>query len=169
MSIPIPLQDAVVNVRNPKLPEGQKDRLEGTATLAWIQYWQAQSDTFSQAPFKVTTPISLTDEAATIGATAIPTASLAPGLYRVSYAARISTAATTSSSLTVSLSWTASSVTQSISGAAMTGNTTATFQSGSVLIKVDANTPVTYATTYASVGATAMTYDLSIVLEEVAT
>jgi hypothetical protein len=49
----------------------------------------------------------------------------------------------------------------------MTGNTTATVQNGSILIHADQSSTVTYATAYASVGATTMTYSLSVRLEQV--
>lgn len=167
MAVPIPLSDPIARPRREDIGPDQKDPNQGTITLPWIQYFQAQSDTFSQAPIKTTTPVSLSNQSASIGSTPIPTASLASGLYRVSYAARVSQSATTSSSLTVTISWTASGVTQAQSGAAMTGNTTATFQSHSYLILIDQASPVTYYTTYASVGATPMKYELSVVLESI--
>ena len=52
-------------------------------------------------------------------------------------------------------------------GAAVTGNTTATVQSLTWLIKVEQGTPVTYSTTYASVGGTVMKYALAVVVESV--
>ena len=165
MAVPIPLQDPVARPKRPEYAD-KRDPLEGTATLPWIQFWQAQADTFSEAPTKITTPVSLTAQDASIGTTPIPTASLASGLYRVSYAARVTVAGSVSSSLTVTITWTAGAVTQSIVGAAMTGNTTATFQTATYLIKIDQGTPVSYATTYADGGgAVAMQYELSVVLE----
>lgn len=169
MSVPIPIQDPIARPKRENLSEGQKDSAEGTITLPWIQYFQNQTDTFSQAPTKVTTPVSLEAQSAAIGNTAIPTDSLASGLYRVSYSARVTQAATTSSSLTVTITWTAGGITQSQSGAAMTGNTTATFQSGTYLIDIDAASPVSYSTSYASNAAAEMEYTLSVVLEEIAT
>ena len=165
MAVPIPLQDPVARPKRPEYVD-KPDPLEETATLPWIQFWQAQSDTFSEAPTKIAEPVSLTAQVASIGTTSIPSASLASGLYRVSYAARVTVAGSVSSSLTVIISWTAGAVTQSISGAAMTGNTTATFQTATYLINIDTATPVSYATTYADGGGgTAMKYELGIVLE----
>ena len=92
---------------------------------------------------------------------------LQPGVYRLTYYARIQQAATTSSQLTVTFSWTDGGVAQTRSGALMNGNTTTTIQQDQILIRVDTNTNVTLSTTRASVGATPMTYNLDITLERV--
>ena len=112
--------------------------------------------------------VSVSGQSASIGTTAIPTAALTAGLYLVSYYARITQAGTVSSSLTVTLHWTESTLALTVTGAAMTGNTTTTVQSGTHLVRIDASSPVSYSTTYASVGATAMQYRLDVVLERVA-
>ena len=78
----------------------------------------------------------------------------------------ITTAATTSSSLTVTVGWTEGAVPLTVSGAAMTGNTTTTVQNATQVLQVDGSTPVTYATTHASSGATAMVYELTVLLEQ---
>ena len=111
--------------------------------------------------------VSVSAQGASIAATDFSDGALDAGLYRISYYARITQAATVSSSLIIGFDWTDGGVSQSFTGAAITGNTTATSQSGSVLIHVDALSPVRYSTTYASVGATSMQYDLYITLEEV--
>mgnify|MGYP001579345872 CR=1 FL=1 len=87
-------------------------------------------------------------------------------LYRLSWSQRVIRAATTSSALTTTVTWTDGAVTQTESGALMNGNTTATQQSGSILLWVDKNTTPTLSTTYASVGATAMQYDLTVTVEQ---
>lgn len=99
----------------------------------------------------------------TTDATAVP----ATGVYRVSYRARISQAASSSSSLTVTLGWTDTGVACSSAGAAMTANTTSTVQSGSLLVSATVGSSITYATAYASVGATPMQYALDVVVESV--
>ena len=111
--------------------------------------------------------VTLTAQGASIAATPVPLADLTAGLYRVSYAARISRAGSVSSSLTVTLGWTRSSVNLSQSGAAMTGNTTATQQNGTLFIRSDANAAINYSTTYADGGgATSMQYELDVVVEQ---
>jgi hypothetical protein len=111
--------------------------------------------------------VALTGQTASLSATAfVPATAITAAVYRVSYAIRVTTAATSSSSLTVTAGWTAGAVAQSSSGAALTGNTTATQQSGSFLVKADGGTAITYAVTYASTGATAMAYELDVILEQ---
>lgn len=110
--------------------------------------------------------VSLTAQGATIAATPVPMPDLTAGMYRVSYAARITRAGSVSSSLTVTIGWTRS-VALTQAGAAMTGNTTATQQNGTFFIRNDANASITYATTYADGGgAIAMQYELDVVVEK---
>lgn len=90
--------------------------------------------------------------------------SLSAGLYRVSYSLRVVTPASLSSALTASIAWTANGVAQSLSGAALTGNATTTEQNTVWTIAVDANTDVTYAVAYTSVG-TPLSYSFTASLE----
>lgn len=138
----------------------------GRITKAWIDWFSQLTLDVDAAPARVKT-VTLTGQGASIGTTSIPAGSLAAGLYRVSWRARITQAATVSSSLTVTVGHTESSLSLTQSGAAMTGNTTTTVQSGDVLVRIDGASPVTYSTTYASAGATAMQYRLDVVLESV--
>ena len=109
---------------------------------------------------------SLTAQDATIATTAIDAPSLIQNvLHRVSYSLRITQAATVSSSATVTLGWTTNSVSCTQAFTAVTGNTTATQQSASIVIFPDAATSVTFGVVYASVGATSMTYALDVLLD----
>lgn len=111
--------------------------------------------------------VALTAQAASVSATAlVPATAMTDAVYRVPYAMRVTTAATSSSSLTLTLAWTSGGVSQSYSFAALTGNTAATQQFGTAIVKADGGTAVTYAVTYASSGATAMAYELDICLEQ---
>ncbi len=147
---PAPVQDEVLSPR-----EGR------TLSLTWIQ-WVTAVYTALRAAVRNIGSVSLEDQAATLSATAIQTPVLTRGLYQVSYTTRVPRAATTSSSLTMTLTWTDDGVTCTQSGAALTGNTTSTQQSGFLLIQADANSTVRYSTTYASVGATTMQYYLVV-------
>lgn len=154
-------------IKLPPIPVQQKlldERDRETMHPRWIQ-WLLNLITVVQNMTAYLGSKSLTAQAASITATAVPVPTLSAGLHRVSYTARITRAATSSSSLTVTLGWTDGGVACSYAGAAMTGNTTATTQSASVLVNVDAATTVTYATTYASSGATTMLYALSVTVE----
>lgn len=87
------------------------------------------------------------------------------GLYRISYRQRVTTPATTNSSLTPTIGWREGGVTQSASGAAMTGNTTTTQQNGVFFVRCDSGTVITAAFLYASTGATAMVFNADVAVE----
>ena len=138
----------------------------GTLSPAWEAWFARLPDTLASIP-GILKSVALDDQAATIAATDLTGGLLSKGSYRVTYHARISRAATSSSSLTVTIAWTEGGVAQSIAGAAMTGNTTTTRQNSVFMIRSDAATDVTYATTYASTGATTMQYSLDLSFEQI--
>lgn len=108
---------------------------------------------------------TLTAQAASIASTPFTIGTIAAGLYRLSWAMRITTAATVSSSLAIGFSWTETAVSLTHTDAAITGNTTTTIQSGMVMIRSDANAPIQYIFTYASVGATPMQFRADLLVE----
>lgn len=140
--------------------------MEGMLSDAWIDYFNRLALSINSTPNRINR-VSLTAQGASISATDYSGATLDAGLYRASYYTRITRAASTSSSLIVTFGWTETSVALTVAGAAITGNSTTTMQSGSALIEVDSASPVTYATTYVSVGGTSMQYRLTTVLEQV--
>jgi len=158
-------QPALLGNAPPPLADVLVDK-QGRLTPSWSRWFSLFPETLGAIPSRINM-ISLTNQEASIGATDFAGGTLLDGLYRASYHARITRAATTSSSLTVTFSWTDSGVAKSYAGAAITGNTTATNQSGSVLSRIDKAAAVNYATTYASIGATTMQYGLDLVLERV--
>lgn len=151
-------------------PPPTKDPIADAArkiTAPWLEYLTSLTQTLDRSPSRAET-VTRTGLTASIGTTPIPSAALSSGLYRISVYGRITRAATTSSSLTVTISWTEDGISLSESYSAVTGNTTTTVLTGPPkLLKIDANSPVSYSTTYASVGGTTMIYELSIVLERV--
>lgn len=151
---------------NTKEPMVDAKRRPSKTFIDWVTQLVADVDA---APARLQT-VTATTQNASISTTPIVTATLATGLYRVSWYARVTTPATTgaaTSSLTVTVGWTDGGVTCTYSGTAMTGNSTTTVQSQSQLINVDAATPVTYATAYASNTAGQMVYKLYVLLEQV--
>ena len=142
------------------------DPVTGLIRRTWQVWLRNLTNTVNDAPVRIQT-VSLANQAASIGTTSIPSVPLSTGLYRVTWYLRITTAAATSSSLTVSFGWTDHTVTMSLSGAAVTGNTTTTSQTGTALLSADNASPVTYATSYTSVGTPAMQYALNLILEAV--
>ena len=135
-------------------------------TRSWQVWLRNLTTQVNDAPSRIQT-VSMSAQSASIGATSIPSTTLTTGLYRVTWYTRIAVAATTSSSLTLTLNWIDDAVTMSLSGAAVTGNTTTTSQTGTALLSVDNASPVTYATSYTSVGTPAMQYALDLTLESV--
>ena len=161
---PIPLQDPIATPRDMKVPRGREDPEEGLIAQPWVRWFTGLGEDQDASQTRIGS-VALTGQSATLATTAIDAESLSAGLYTVQYYARITTAATTSSSLTVTLSWTDGGVSCSFSGAAITGNTTATTQSELKLVRADATTPISYATTYASDVAAQMQHSLYIVLQ----
>ena len=140
-------------------------RISGRVTQA-MRYWLlSMADRINGSPSIIATT-SLTVQSASIAPTSFGILQVQPGVYRLSMAARVTRAATTSSSLTVTFDWT-STVACTTSSAAITGNTTATTGSLTYLARVDEATAITYATTYVSVGAVTMQYQLDVTCEQV--
>ncbi len=138
----------------------------GRLTEKWIDWFSSlnvRQNTIAQRLRTVT----LETQSASIGTTTIPLGALGAGLYRVTTYVRITRPATTSSSLTVTVGWIETAITLTLSGAAIVGNTTSSVQTNTYLVRIDAASPVTYSTTYASVGGTTMQYRLDLVLERV--
>jgi hypothetical protein len=159
---PIPNDDSVV--RRVQRPGDPIEKF--LITEPWQEYFDDQSTVLNQTPRRINSVV-VSDSEASIGATDFSGGTLPAGLYRAAYYARITQAAGTSSSLEVTLDWTDHSISCSYTGAAMTGNTTATLQSQTLLIYIDAVSPVRYSTTYASVGSPVMSYSIYFTLERV--
>jgi hypothetical protein len=138
----------------------------GTLTLPWLNYFSRLPATLYAIPSRINV-VSLVSQNASIGATSFSPGVLAAGLYRVSYYARVTYAATVSSGLIVTFGWTDGGIACALASADMTGNTTATNQSGTSIIRIDKATAITYATTYVYVGVNPMEYRLDVVLEKV--
>lgn len=136
----------------------------GILSRIWAVWFRGLTDRLNSFARRAALPVALTAQAGSVGPTAA-TVALAAGLYRVSVHARITQAATTSSSLTVAIGYTDGGVACSQAGPALTGNTVATVQSLTFVVKVDAGTTITYTATRASVGATPMLYALNVGIE----
>ena len=135
--------------------------------LSWIQYFTALVLNTSLAPIRLVAE-TLTDQDASIGATSLDIGTTSSGFFRVTARARISRAATTNSSLEVVIGWTESGLNPTYTIIpAITGNTTTSNDSGSVVVLIDSASPITYSTTYASTGATAMQYTVTFIVEQI--
>lgn len=145
--------------------EQQTNRVTDQITTVFRQWLLSLTGRIGTASH-FASPATVSGSGASIGVTALG-AAVAPGIYRVSFYARITRPGTVSSSLTVTLSWTDGGVACTKSFTAITGNTTGTTGSETYLVRSDSGTNVSYSTTYASVGATTMTYDLVVELESI--
>lgn len=143
-----------------------RERVTGMISVAWSQFFAAVSARIEKTT-ELMKAVRLQAQAAAIATTSFALASLAPGLYRISWYARITQPATVSSELTVRVHFTEGGVSQTLSGALMNGNLTTTIGSESWLVRIDQATAVSYSTLYASVGATPMQYGVDFVVESV--
>jgi hypothetical protein len=131
-------------------------QVPGLLVPTWQRWLTSLASALASAPSTVQT-LSFVAQSASLTATTL-TIVPATGTYQVSSYLQITRAATVSSSATVTIGWITGGVVQATSGAAVTGNTTATNQSLVVFVTADANTAITYAVAYASSGATAMQF-----------
>ena len=141
------------------------DKSTGRAHIDWVRWFNSLVQAFTVTPAKVGA-VTASAQSAAIGTTAINTPSLSTGLYRLSVYARVTVAATTSSSLSVTIHWTDGGVACSATLGPVTGNLTTTVLQGQVIVNIDNATAISYSTSYASVGATAMQYKLVLSAED---
>lgn len=163
------LQLAPPPLENPIVEDGNSiagKPVKGLMTRAFNNWLLSLTTRLEQAAYGILPTVTVAAQTASIGTTAL-VASAAAGLYRVSWFFRITTAASVSSSLLVTIAGTDGGISYTQAGAAVTGNTTATVQSGSFLVRADQASPISYSTTYASVG-TPMSYSLSLTVEALA-
>ena len=112
--------------------------------------------------------VRLTAQGASLATTPLQLGSIPPGAWRVSIQVRVSRAGTVSSEIQATVTWTQGGVTQTESTANLTTNTPTTREGMTIVMRPDDGTPIQYATTYASAGATAMQYEIDITAEQVA-
>jgi Na+/H+-translocating membrane pyrophosphatase len=160
---PPPYRDNVTT----QVRTGMSLTMASKLTRQWESWFALVVVAFKGLSRKVGT-VALTAQGAAIGATTAPTAVVLGGLYLVRYYIRVTRAATTSSSVRVTIAWTGGGVAMQEVGAALTGNTTATHESGTMMIRLDPGTTVSYAVAYASVGGTSAQYSFDLFLEEMA-
>lgn len=168
-----PLDQPITTIEKPK-HAWEQFNASGRVTKIWEYFFRFVQASINVAPQVIGT-IALTVQAASIAATtipvtfpALPNERMLPGLYRVSYYTRVTRAGSVSSSLTVSIRWIDGGVTITQAGAALTANTTSTYQQATFFVRVDSETEIRYLTTYADGGgATAMQYALDLSVEAI--
>jgi len=155
----VPFVSAPLNPREAIVDERRRP------TRSFIEWATSLIEDVDAAPARVIRA-SVTGQIASIGATPLATAALAEGWYRVTVYARVTTAAATSSSLIPTITHTDSGISCSQSGDAMTSNVATLPKSWTFLVYSDGAAPISYSTTYASVGVPAMAYRLDVILEQ---
>lgn len=169
--VPFPEDRLVLGKNRKRFPRPQDiDPDEYNINPVWLNSLVQIAQQQVSAPLRTNT-VELDDQGASIGATDFSGGSIAAGYYQIQAYARIKVPATTgaaTSSLTIAIGWTDGGVSQSFSFPAMTGNTTGTNLTGPpLLLRVDANSPITYTITYASNTAGQMKYRASFILSRV--
>lgn len=136
-----------------------------TLTVFMRERWQQLIDSFTLTP--TAAAVSESAQAASIATTAAFTTRGA-GYYRISYYMRKTAADGVSSSLTVTLGWTESAVPLTQAFAALTVDTTAAQQNGSITVYADASSDLTFAVAYVSGTPGQMAYRIEVRVEQLA-
>lgn len=141
----------------------------GKATTYLAQYLRGLTERVESAPFAAVGQIVQYSTQAAAIVTAALVASTSSPLYRVSYDLRISQAASVSSAAQVTIGWTEGGVAQTRVGQNVNGNTTTSKDTGATVFQIrpDAGTVITYAVSYASVGAPAMQFSADFSAEAI--
>lgn len=143
------------------------DGLPNPFAREWRNYFQELQNTGQAAP-QILHEESQTAKTAAIATTPLPLPSVSAGYYRISVYQLITAAAVTSSSLQVTIAWTDQSLAVARTLPAITSNTLAANDEASFPIHVDNASPITYAVAYASNGVNQMTYNLGVLVEQMA-
>jgi hypothetical protein len=163
---PIPWWVSVVQL-GPAGPQGQPGSpLPAYGLSKDFGNWLQSSIVQNVASAPTTFPrSSLSNQSGGVAPTPIPLPSLAAGTYRISYYLRKTVPDGVSSSLTITFGWTEGTVALTLSGPPLTVDAITAVQTGTVLLLIDANSPITYAIAYASNTPGTMKYKLSVVVE----
>jgi hypothetical protein len=133
----------------------------------WRNYLQDLQNVGQASP-QILPETTKAAQTAAIATTPLPLPGISAGYYRVSVYQLITAPAVTSSSLQVTIGWTDQSLAVSRQLAAITSNTLAASDGIAFPIHVDNASPITYAVAYASNGANQMTYNIGILIEQMA-
>lgn len=151
------------------IPLGQQiTDQQGGITLFFRLRWEALRARFSLTP--TVASVTTWNGSATLTAALASTAlylTLTAGLYRVTYFLRVTSPDGVSSAAQVTLGWTESGLALTKVGTNLTGDTSGSYDTQSVLVQVDAPTNITIKTTYASNTPNKMIYELFAIVEQI--
>lgn len=160
--LPLPVSDPIARPRRSGYGEDRPDPQEGFITDSWQQALTSLTTTISQQPVR-TTAVTLLDQTGSIVATNLGTGATTTGLYRATYYVNVTVPAA-GFTLTVEVGWTDRGSAWVLDGPTVDTLGGPFIQSGSLMVKADASTPITYSTTVTGLP---ITYDFSIVLETI--
>ncbi|HEY1492207.1 MAG TPA: hypothetical protein VGF35_06245 [Steroidobacteraceae bacterium] len=145
-----------------------RGRLTGYVPTPWSDYFVGLDSQLASS-FAVLASQQVPSASAAIGVTPITGQALAAGLYRVSYYLAILQADNVASVVAVAFGWTDRGVTRAIQVQPnLTTNATTGSQTGTLIVRTDRATPITYNTGYSSTGgAPKMIYGLDLLLEQI--
>lgn len=162
----LPIDDEIAVAEDPRHPLAKKlpKLLLGVSFVRWLSGLNAEV----AARPKRDVHVRSASNSAAIATTALAIDTVHAGVWRISVQVRVVVPATASSDVQATISWTQGGVTQTQTTALLTGNLTTTREGMTVVLRVTQATPVSYAVSYTSVGATPMVYELDVVAEELA-
>lgn len=163
LSAPLPHRSPLI--QTDRDPSTGRERLTSRITSDWLNALEAIVGKVDRTEEQVA-KVRLTAQAAAIAATPVHTV-LSAGLYRISYFVRVTQAASVSSSVQVTIGFTDGGVAVASAGTAQTGNTTATHETRTLMVRADQATAITLAVAYASAGGTPMTFAIDVVVEAI--
>jgi hypothetical protein len=137
---------------------------DGRITERMRLLWQQVIDGFAGTSAKAS--LSRSNQTAALVTTSVVTLT-AGGRYRLSYYLRKTIADGVSSSAAVTFGWSDTAVALTEAFAALTTDTSAAHQSGSILVNADASTDITVAVAYASNTPGQMAYSITVTVEPV--
>lgn len=161
-----PIQAPVVEGIGPRAGGSVEDQVRGLMTKGWQDWVQAFLARLNATQRLIKTT-SFDTKSASIGTTPLPLPALGQGTYRVSIELWVTTPATVNSSVSVTIGATEGAANTTQTTAALTSNDVTKPLSATIVLNIDDNSPISYATTYASAGATAMVYRGKITVEQV--
>ena len=154
-NVPPPISDAIANLQK-----------GGLITQPWIDFFTALGASLEKAPGRIAS-IELTGQTAAIASTPVTPTPINAGLYHVKFFLRLQSVDSVSASVVLTVSFTLNGATRNVVSGTLGANTlTQVVGNPQPLIRVDANTLITYSTAvfFGGVGGS---YALDIVIDEV--
>lgn len=142
-------------------------KMTGFIPLMWSDYFNS-IDMQLQGSYLVLSAQRIPVGSTAVGTTPLTESTLPAGLYRVAYYLVELQADNTASSVQITIGWTDRGAVRFLTSPALTTNNVSAAASGTLMLRCDRATAITYAVAYSSTGgAPKMIYSLDIVVEQV--